>query len=124
MNEPRQIPSESVTERTECQNPDDGANGVVDREDAHWHPRYAGEDSREASHERNEATKENGLGTMLLEELVGGFHARRREQDPAAVPRDERRSPPDSEPVARMCAGHRADAGRDDDARDRQRPAP
>ena len=122
--EPRQVAAEHVADRTERDDPHDAARRVVDRERAQRHPDDPREDAGEAAHERDESPEEDRLAAVSREHRFGARHPLRREHDPLAVPVDERPALSHAEPVARVTAGDRSDAPRDDDGEDRKRSPP
>jgi hypothetical protein len=73
LDEPRELRAEGVADERQARAPQDAPDDVVDREGAVLHAADAGDDGRERADDRHEAGQDDGLGAVLVEELLGGL---------------------------------------------------
>ena len=78
----------------------------------------------QAAHERDESTEQNGLRSMVVEEVLSFFETLWCEANPPAVARHRRRPASRANPIAEVAAGDRPDHTGDQHADNRERPAP
>ena len=85
-------PSQCAEQR-DAGTPQDAADDVEDEERAVLHAADAGDDRRERPHDRHEAGQHEGLGAVLLEELVRLLDVLLLEQAGVGAPEERRARP-------------------------------